>query len=118
MAEPTACTPHRIVLCWTPEQNSGQVSAGPDRTPVAEIVGMIRAGETTGNLADELGISQDHVRLLRRLANDLTGAPGRWYDGDFLRDVVLDCCPAWMADQAARDLADRVLAELAGAEGV
>lgn len=34
-------------------------------------------------------------------------------DGDLLHDIVANACPYWMSDTAARELADRVVADLA-----
>ncbi|MGH3933505.1 MAG: hypothetical protein ACRDS1_00735 [Pseudonocardiaceae bacterium] len=34
----------------------------------------------------------------------------RRIDGDLLEQVVLNACPGWMTDEAAKELAERVLA--------
>lgn len=79
MVEPTATNPHTITLCWTPEQNFGQVSVYPTRAPVYAVLGLLRAGEAPETVAHEHGLSVDEVRLLGRLADELT-EPGGWAD--------------------------------------
>lgn len=69
--EPTATHPHRLELCWTPDQNTGTVSVFPRRYPVTAIIGQLRAGETAERVAVEYELTADQVRLLGRLAEQL-----------------------------------------------
>ncbi|MGH3630928.1 MAG: hypothetical protein ACRDRL_26225 [Sciscionella sp.] len=57
--------------------------------------------------------------LIERDDRTATEPDGKmWIDGDLLRDVIGDACPKWMSDDAARELAQSVLADLASTEGV
>lgn len=81
MAEPTDRDPHRIELCWAPDQNFGRVAVLPTRAPAALIVGMLRAGEPPETVAVEHGITVEQVQLLGRLADDLTEVVEPKYPG-------------------------------------
>lgn len=73
MPEPTAANPHTITLCWSPEQNFGQVSLLSTRAPAPVVLGALRAGDTPETVAAEYGLSVDEVRLLQRFAEELVG---------------------------------------------
>lgn len=49
---------------------------------------------------------------------DSGGHDGCRIDGDLVREAVMEACPAYLTDEAAEDIADRTLAELAGMAGV
>lgn len=71
VSDPTAEHPHRVELCWTPEQNLSQVATYPRRYPVTAIVGQLRAGEDAERVAVEYELTVKQVQLLWRLAGDL-----------------------------------------------
>lgn len=48
------------------------------------------------------------------MTNTMTDhASGQHVDGDLLREAILDACPYWIAQEAADELAETALANLA-----
>jgi uncharacterized protein (DUF433 family) len=69
--EPTVEHPHRIELCWTPDQNFGAVVTYPRRCPVTAIVSRLRGGEDAELVALDYDLTVEQVWLLGRLGDDL-----------------------------------------------
>lgn len=65
--DPTASNPWTVTLCWTPEQNCGQVAVFPSRAPLSAVWGLLTAGEPPEVAAAEHGLTVQQVRVLDEL---------------------------------------------------
>jgi uncharacterized protein (DUF433 family) len=118
-AYPTARDPWTVTLCWTPDQNSGRVSVHPNRHPVTAVWGLLTAGETPETVSEEHACTPVEVRVLDVLRQDAADVdPGCRMDGDLIWEVVANSCPDVLSIEAARAIADRVVASLADVPGV
>ncbi len=59
------CEPSKVVI--DPHRAFGQPIFEGSRTRVADVAGMLKAGESPGVIADELGVSVDDVRTAARV---------------------------------------------------
>ena len=106
----------------TPDALSGPVSGGPAAVVVWPVNVPMFRWCCTGCAATDTVIGV-HAEVLAQDAADRhqcapSSAPHIVVDGDVLREVVLDACPELISDSGARQIADRVLAGLAAADGV